>query len=558
MQENNSTPQTWAVDRSGDSGFDCAQNPQTWIDKGFKTPFLFIDASTGSSGARATGQFKGYVGHRIKQYDGSRPSGLWGKWNWDGQTLVAEVEPLGYFSLFVYIKGAQVGISPSILQLLAEGADPSPDEIALAVFHRIGNFVGNDTPFKYIKVLPPNGQLVWRDGKHQINGGAVVPKVSSLSRAQAVEAFVEVPRATIRRFVQSWEGPIALPLTGGRDSRHVLLEMAHQGRKPDTCVTFHHGGKALNAEVQAARAIAERVGVRHVILGNPRKRLRDSLRALLMTQLCSDEHAQMVPMHDYFSGSGTAAIDGIGGDILTNPDDWAAEFKERANQNDYEGIAKRMVEGHSRVISRPGHLGGAGAVFSSDLHDAAIERIAKAIQVFDAAPDPYQAFWFYNRTRREISFTATAVMGGAEMVFCPYLDPEFVELGLSLDWSVTRDQKLHDDAIFSAYPGFSDIPFSSGFVSQPLARFRPSRVTNMLDTLRVGLMTSPDKKIKGLQNVFKPTPIWRGPSDTYRMHHDFVMQMDQTEARRLLELGMNLSDTAPKGENVVSNVHLGH
>ena len=527
-----------------------------WIDDGDQAPFVFIDQSSGAP--QVTGQASAFVGHRMAVPGDPRPRGLWGEWTWDGQTLTAQVEPLGYFSLYVYTKGSQVAVSPSILQLLAHGADATVDEVALAVFHRVGFFVADDTPFKHIKVLPPNGRLTWRDGQSRIEGGEPVPQVQQISRENAVEAFIEVPRAAIRRFLQTWDGPIALPLSGGRDSRHILMEMAHQGRKPDTCMTFHHGGSALNNEVLAARAVAERVGVQHKLLGRPRKRLRDSVRGLLMTQLCADEHAQMMPMHDFLSGSPAASIDGIGGDILTNPDDWAAGFMERARRGDYEGIARGMADGHGGVISRDGHHGGAGAVFSPDLEAAAIDRIANAVRAYDAAPDPYQAFWFYHRTRREISFVSTAVMGGAAMVFCPYLDPDFVDLGLSLPWSVTCDQKLHDDAIFRAYPEIADIPFASGFVSQPLKRLRASRFSNALDTLRIAGSVGQGGALDGVRASLKPTPLRRGPSDIYRIHRDFVRKMDKGEAGRLLALQSRLSDAASKGEKVVSHVYPGH
>lgn len=47
--------------------------------------------------------------------------------------------------------------------------------------------------------------------------------------------------------------------------------------------------------------------------------------------------------------------------------------------------------------------------------------------------------------------------------------PEFVELGRSLSFSVTGDQKLHDDANARAYPNFADIPYEDGFRSYPLS-----------------------------------------------------------------------------------------
>ena len=529
-----------------------------WISAATQAPFLHVRYNGGFP--VVTGTPNCFAGHRM----GPSPSsgGLFARWDWDGTSLRASVDPLGFFSLFVYAKGREVAVSPSILHLLAQGADPESDPVAMAVFHRVGFFVENDTPFRHIRVLPPGGQLVWRDGVATVTGGPPAPRENALTREQAVEAFIEMPRATMRRFLAGWDGPVVLPLSGGRDSRHILLEMAYQGRKPDTCVTFHNGGRLLNDEVQAARAVADRAAVHHTILGHPRTRVRDSLRMMLMAQLCADEHAQMMPMHDYLSGSPAAAIDGIGGDILTNPDDSAADFMDRARRGDYDGIARGMSEGHSRVISRvisrTGHSGGAGAIHSADLHEAAIDRIAFSIQRFDTAPDPYQAFWFWNRTRREISFVSTAVMGGAAMVACPFLDPDFVDLGLSLPWSVTRDQRLHDDAIFRAYPAFADIPFAAGFRSQPQPRLRMDRARNVLDGLRTAAMARPGAAaFASMWHVLAPSPLRRGPADVYRLHKEFVDGMDAEQARRLIGLQDRLDRAATKGQGIVTDVHHG-
>lgn len=494
------------------------------------------------------------VGHSIGPGDASL--GLHGGWHWDGDTLRAEVDPLGYFSLFVYQKGSEIAVSPSILQLLALGADPAPDPVARAVFHRIGHFLGEETPFRHIRVLPPGGKLVWRDGVSTVTGTLAVPREQALTRAQAVEAFIELPRAAIRRFLAAWDGPVVLPLSGGRDSRHILLELVHQGRKPDMAATFHQGGRFLDREVQAARAITARAGVRHTLLGHPRRRLSDALRAVLLTQLCADKHAQMMPMHDFLAGHPAAAVlDGIGGDILTNPDDSAADFFDRARKGDYDGIARKLAAGHGSVISRVGHPGGAGAIYSPDLEEAAIDRIAQAIRAFDAAPDPYQAFWFWNRTRREIAFVSTGVLGGAAMVACPFLSPEFVELGLSLPFSVTRDQRLHDDAIATAYPGFADIPYEAGFRSQPLPRLRWARVANALDRLQVTALAQPGLAgLSALRQLVTKSSLRRGPADVYRLHDQFVGTMDQDQARRLIALEARLDRAAPKGQQVVSDV----
>jgi asparagine synthase (glutamine-hydrolysing) len=518
------------------------------------SPFFHLRFRDGS--VQLAGTPTAFVGNRLGR--GKAVRGTFAEWQWDGMTLTATVDPLGYFSLFVYSKGTEIAVSPSILHLLALGADPEPDPVAMAVFHRIGLFVEDDTPFRYIKVMPPGGRLTWRDGVATVTGGAPVPQEEALTRDQAVEAFIELPRASLRRFLAAWDGPVVLPLSGGRDSRHILLELAHQGRKPDSCVTFHVGGRYLDKEVLAARAVAERVGVRHILLGNPRMRLRDTVRALLLTQLCADEHAQMMPMHDYLSGSPAAVLDGIGGDILTNPDDSAAEFITLARRGDFEAIARSMAEGHARIISRPGHSGGAGALHSPELEAAAIDRIAGAIRRFEAAPDPYQSFWFWNRTRREINFVSTGILGEAAMVDCPYLDPEFVKLGLSLPWSVTCSRKLHDEAIARAFPACADIPYAEELRSTPLPKLRLSRLHNELDGLRIASMARKDvSAFDVLRSALARGPLHRRSMDLYSLHKSFVEQMNSGEARRLIELRDRLDRAATKGMGVVTDVFPG-
>jgi hypothetical protein len=288
-------------------------------------------------------------------------------------------------------------------------------------------------------------------------------------------------------------------------------------------------------------------------------RLRDTVRALLLTQLCSDEHAQMMPMHDYLSGSPAAALDGIGGDVLTNPDDDAADFLVRARQGDFAGIARRMAEGHGRIISRPGHAGGAGALFSPDLEAAAIDRIAAAIRRFEAAPDPYQAFWFWNRTRREINFVSTGILGEAAMVDCPFLDPEFVRLGLSLPFSVTCDQKLHDDAIARAFPACADIPFAEGFQNTRLPRLRLSRLQNAVDGVRVAAMVRRGASMSELvRTAVASGPLHRRQMEAYGLHNDFVGRMDAATARQLIDLRDRLDRSATKGMGGVTDVFPGN
>ncbi|MHA7876267.1 asparagine synthase-related protein [Roseivivax sp.] len=480
--------------------------------------------------------------------------GVFARWAWDGSQLTAEVDPLGFFSLFVWHDGESVMISPSVLQLIAQGADPTPDARALSVFYRMGMFINEDTPFAAIKVLPPGGRLTWSEGRLSITRHDMPIAEQSLTRDAAVEGIIDLTRASLRNISEASPEKLVLPLSGGRDSRHILLGLDHLGARPERCVTYQHCGAELNSEARAARAICERLGVRHEVLGQPRPMTGDILRSLTLTSLCSDEHAQMLPMHDYLARQSGAALDGIGGDILTNPDSSAAEQYARAQRGDYAGIARAMMAGHAKVLRRPGSAEGPGEVYAGLPEEETVAYVAEAIARFRDAPDPYQCFWFWHRTRREIGFVSSALFASGKGVFCPYLDTRFVQFCLTLPWAVTQDRMLHDDALTRGYPETRDVAFGDSFAPAAAARAtlssRMRKVSMGLGTLRVLQPQSP--LAEGRQFLLGSPALRRQPGEVYQFHNLAVTGMDAGLAQRLLDRAAGLYATAPQA--LVSDV----
>ncbi len=471
---------------------------------------------------------------------------LRGAWCWDGETLTAEVDTFGFHTLFYHEKDGVVMVSPSLLELVAQGADCTPDSRALAVFHRMGIFIHDDTPLRHVRSLPPGGRLIWSNGKLHVSGHTDMPVAQQISREDAVEGMITLFRDAMRRTLAGWDGALTLPLSGGRDSRHILLELRHQGRPPDVCVTFHHNGAHMNPEALAARALCVRTGARHDVLGHARPRLADALRALVMTGLCADEHAQMMPLHDYFLGRAGAGFDGIAGDILTNPDNDAERFFRLAEKGDYRAIARGMIEGHGRVISQHGS-GGAGALWSPGRDDEVAEYVGAAIAAYGDAPDPYQMFWFYHRTRREINFVPQAILSPAKIVFCPYLDETFARFCLSLPYHVTCDQQLHNDAIARAYPDCADIPYAEGFSAPPAAAGSWGHKARSLgDVWRIAGALAPTRRMRAACDFLRPrSHLRRGPDAIYRLHAMCLDGLDAARARMLLELADELEAARP-------------
>jgi hypothetical protein len=514
-------------------------------------PFIRLDRDPG--GVRMTGTSACDLGTPLPDPHSDRVDGVHCGWRWDGSDLTAWVDPLGFHSLFVYSHGNRIAVSPSLLQLIADGADTEPDRRALAVFFRLGMFINDDTPFRHIRTLPPGGRLVWRDGTATISGGPVTPPERRIDRKGAVDGFIELPRASLRRIADAWDDDFVLPLSGGRDSRHILLDLHHIGRPPRAAVTFQYSAPGLNCEAQSARALCESTGTPHQVLGRWRSRSRDILRALALTSLCSDEHSQMMALHDFLGHIPRAAsLDGIAGDILTNPDDHAEAQFRLSSQGRFHDMAREMFAGHGAVVTADGS--GLGAILDANDHEQAVDYLGGTIAGFADAADPYQAFWFWNRTRREIGFVASAIQASAAAVYCPFLVPEFVDFSLSLPYAVTRDQRLHDDAIARGYPAQAHIPYADGFTDPPLGRSLPMRLRQALTGIGTVLALHPGHPLREIATwVRGMPPLHRVPGNIHQLFTLAIEGIDADAARQLLALERRYRAAEPDDQIVATH-----
>ena len=155
-----------------------------------RAPFFF--------GTRLQGNLKTWgdtarsFGHKIARAD-NRTDGVFAEWSWNGETLTVQNDRYGFFPLFYYAKGSEIGVSPSISTLIAEGADAELNDESVALFLRLGQFIGNDTPFRHIHCLPPNATLVWNGSNPHVTGDYEhVPENRPVSRTEAVHRYIEL------------------------------------------------------------------------------------------------------------------------------------------------------------------------------------------------------------------------------------------------------------------------------------------------------------------------------------------------------------------------------
>src|SRR5690625_1071488 len=139
------------------------------------------------------GEEQAELGHALDIGEGRR-DGIYAYWRWDGERLEAGNDRYGFHPLYYYANGSELILSPSVLTLLAKGAAPELDDDALAVFLRLGFFVGNDTPFRAIRALPPSAHLHWRYGRLELRYELPLMPRQEIIRANAIARYDELFR----------------------------------------------------------------------------------------------------------------------------------------------------------------------------------------------------------------------------------------------------------------------------------------------------------------------------------------------------------------------------
>jgi asparagine synthase (glutamine-hydrolysing) len=192
-------------------------------------PFFHVKIQAGQP--EVAGSARCSLGHRIDLGAGRRPGGNWVEWQWDGDRFELTNDRFRGYPVFYTVTDSSVAVSPSIDALLGLGADRTLDTTAIAAFLTVGFYPGDDTAFKSIKAMPPAATLTWRWGALDLTSTPPQRPQLETSRADAVTGLAELTRIAVRRSIPDDEH-YEMPLSGGRDSRHILYELIAAGHLP--------------------------------------------------------------------------------------------------------------------------------------------------------------------------------------------------------------------------------------------------------------------------------------------------------------------------------------
>lgn len=407
-----------------------------------------------------TGIPRARFGHRLPRVASTTGDGVFAEWHWDGKRLVVENDRYGFYPLFwAALPAGGICVAPSLLTLIDQGAPTELDIEALSVFFRLGFFVGDDTPFAAIRTVPPNAVFEWSRGVLTCRARyPVAPQVQNLSRDDAIDGYVDLFANAVAKRLSS-AGRSAVTISGGRDSRHILLALHHAGVQPTMCVSALDNPPDANQDPAIAAELCRRLQWPHTVVEQRLSVFEAQLRKNIQTHFCAAAHGWYLALADFLNGSFAYAYDGIAGDVLSQ-----SIFLTRQFDTAFRGNEPRIVARAVLAHMKTGY-GGLQALLGRKLRpaidpDIAAGRLAREIERHLAWPNPSDAFGFWNRTRREIALAPYALLCGVPTVFAPFLDHALFDFLTALPVGMLIDRSFHSEAIARAYPAYADVPYA--------------------------------------------------------------------------------------------------
>lgn len=383
-----------------------------------------------------------------------RADGVYVKWNWDGDTLVVENDAVGLFPLYYYVDDSQICISPYIELLLQRNFYLHLDMAALAVFLRTGNFLGADTPYREIKALSPNAKLSWKPGKLNIESSIFIAEPLEITRSEAFDEYSRLFADSIQQtFFQ--DARSVLPLSGGRDSRHILAELCRQDRKPHTVITVNYAKE----DTLVAQKLAKFYGIEHAVIEPDGEIIDGQLQKNALTNYSALEHGWMVSMGEFMNDPNSVSYDGLGGDVLSAGLFLTTKRHALYRSGDIGQLALDLMDAKPRLRQMLNRI--LSHNFMAQLSESTgAKHLHEELLRFESAPNPIGSFHIHNRTRRTVAMAPLGLQRSVHTIFFPYFHNDLYQFLSRLPGEHFTDHTFHTDAIRKIYPEIGHIDFA--------------------------------------------------------------------------------------------------
>ena len=277
---------------------------------------VLIEVCHGAAGWEATGTLTYESSCEVTDNTGRLgvDKDIYARWEWKEGKLRVQTCFSGVVPLYYSLTANRLVISTSLSVVVKCIDRRNLDEDALSVFLRLGYFISDSTPFQFIKVFGPSTNFTFPCGQLPATRYKL-PIRREISMSDARQRYIELFHQSMASRLPVDER-FAMPITGGRDSRHILLELLRLNRRPEVLYTSEVFPPRVTNDIEIGKAVAKQCGLPHVVIPSPRRRLPAEIANIKATDYCADEHSWAVNIPVYLGQGYRRGHDGINGGIL--------------------------------------------------------------------------------------------------------------------------------------------------------------------------------------------------------------------------------------------------
>jgi hypothetical protein len=407
------------------------------------------------AGIKIQGMHKWFWGYKINS--GIHGDGAFIQWNFENDRLELITDRYGIMPFYYYFDGSELGFSSSVQNLVERYSASDIDYQALSVFLRLGNYIGDSTPFRNIKRIRPFSRYVFDNNGLNIEESKINVQVCQLDRNCAIKHYATIFQNSIDRFARVAKNNVVVPLSGGKDSRHILFSLLKAGCRPSFCITVDDISRKYEQEVLIAQNICAQSGLKHIEIIQNMSCYDAEIIKNEVTGYSTFDHGLFITLREYLDTHSVDFIfDGLAGDVLSQ-----SSFLNQKNTDFF--ISKNFDALANEILGDEGYY---PKMLSSYLYkkvsrERAINSLIDEFKKYSDYPNPVGQFYFWNRTRRSISLNPILVLGQKKHVFFPYLDASVYDFLISLPVEYVLEKSFHTKTIDYYFPKFSNIPYSS-------------------------------------------------------------------------------------------------
>ena len=399
-----------------------------------------------------TGLPDGFYGYSLG--DDADADGVFVRWAFQNNRLQLSTDRLGLYPIYYLQHENQLMLSNSI-ELIRQHQPLTLDTEAVAIFFRLGFYLGQRTAFKGL--CRPNGQLQVSVSAGGLELSISRPTQSQVDNSDFEQQYCDLMHHALQPLVGQTPA-LYMPLTGGKDSRHIFLSLRQAGLKPDCCYTVSVLAPHYNDDQQVAQQLCQRTALMHQALAAETKLISSEQRKNLLTNFETRDHSWATPVARYLDTRPAGIVlDGFGGDVLSQSSIVTPEMHSAYHAEDWERLVK--------LIARPNQYNNSWLTeaYQDFIIDERVlaEQLLAELKSFTGTVNPVAQFYFWNRSRRTIAISSIRFMTGRSLAYFPFMQQQLVDFLFSLPPALYFSGSFHSRVLQRLAGDLATVPFAA-------------------------------------------------------------------------------------------------